>query len=101
MYSYIQISLYKQKLEISLFLHATIQTRMFRSSYGKIWKNIAIFNLCFTRLALALVFLFQAGEKINIRPHSEKRFQKWQLNQTTELNQKFYLQQEDLPGNIS
>ena len=75
---------------------------MFPSTYGKIWKNIAIFNLCFTRLALALVFLFQIDRKKNSMATLRKlSFLKWQLNQKKELSQKVYLQQEDLLGNIA
>ena len=64
--------------------------------------NIVIFNLCFTKLALALVLSFQEGGK-QFSGHNSKNKVFWNgsLNQKKELNQKAYLQQKVLPGRVA
>ena len=84
-----------------------VYTELFRPgcflvSMVKYNTGIVIFNLCFNKLALALILSFHESRKTILWLHSEKRnFREWQLNKKKELNQKANLQQKVLPNGIA
>ena len=66
------------------------------------YEKILLHLMCFTRLALALVFIFQVGRKKNyLNTLWKMKLSQMIVKLKKELNRKVYLQQEDLPGNIS